>query len=30
MMYHGPFTTEFYRQLHVVLHKEFRMRRGME
>jgi anaerobic magnesium-protoporphyrin IX monomethyl ester cyclase len=27
MMYQGPFTTEFYRQLHVVLHKEFRSRR---
>ena len=30
MLYHGPFTTDFYRQLHVVLHKEFRMRRGWE
>jgi hypothetical protein len=30
MLYHGPFTTEFYRQLHVVLHKEFRMRRGWD
>jgi anaerobic magnesium-protoporphyrin IX monomethyl ester cyclase len=28
MMYHGPFTTDFYRQLHVVLHKEFRLHRG--
>lgn len=28
MMYQGPFTTEYYRQLHVVLHKEFRSRRG--
>lgn len=28
MMYHGPFTTAFYRQLHVVLHKEFRSRRA--
>ncbi len=28
MMYEGPFTTEFYRQLHVVLHKEFRSRRA--
>ncbi|MCI0393710.1 MAG: B12-binding domain-containing radical SAM protein [Chloroflexi bacterium] len=28
MMYNGPFTTVFYRQLHVVLHKEFRSRRG--
>ncbi|RMG89576.1 MAG: radical SAM protein [Chloroflexi bacterium] len=27
MMYQGPFTTAFYRQLHVVLHKEFRARR---
>ena len=26
MMYRGPFTTEFYRYLHVVLHKEFRAR----
>jgi anaerobic magnesium-protoporphyrin IX monomethyl ester cyclase len=28
MMYRGPFTTSFYRQLHVVLHKEFRSRRA--
>jgi anaerobic magnesium-protoporphyrin IX monomethyl ester cyclase len=27
MMYHGPYGTEFYRQLHVVLHKEFRSRK---
>jgi len=27
MMYRGPFATGFYRQLHTVLHKEFRMRR---
>ncbi|MBK9050277.1 MAG: radical SAM protein [Chloroflexi bacterium] len=27
MMYQGPFTTAFYRQLHVVLHKEFRSRK---
>jgi anaerobic magnesium-protoporphyrin IX monomethyl ester cyclase len=27
MMYRGPFTTAFYRQLHKVLHKEFRARR---
>jgi radical SAM superfamily enzyme YgiQ (UPF0313 family) len=27
MMYKGPFTTEFYRQLHKVLHKEFRARK---
>jgi anaerobic magnesium-protoporphyrin IX monomethyl ester cyclase len=31
MMYSGPFTTEFYRQLHTVLHTEFRARtRGRE
>jgi anaerobic magnesium-protoporphyrin IX monomethyl ester cyclase len=30
MLYHGPFGTAFYRQLHVVLHKEFRLRRGWE
>jgi hypothetical protein len=30
MMYQGPFTTAFYRQLHVVLHKEFRSQRGLE
>jgi radical SAM superfamily enzyme YgiQ (UPF0313 family) len=29
MMYRGPFTTAFYRQLHVVLHKEFRSRRAL-
>jgi anaerobic magnesium-protoporphyrin IX monomethyl ester cyclase len=28
MMYQGPYTTEYYRQLHVVLHKEFRSRRA--
>lgn len=28
MMYRGPFTTAFYRQLHVVLHKEFRARQA--
>jgi hypothetical protein len=28
MLYHGPFTTAFYRQLHVVLHKEFRARKA--
>jgi anaerobic magnesium-protoporphyrin IX monomethyl ester cyclase len=27
MLYQGPFTTEFYRQLHAVLHKEFRARK---
>jgi radical SAM superfamily enzyme YgiQ (UPF0313 family) len=30
MMYQGPFTTDFYRQLHIVLHKEFRSQRGLE
>ncbi len=25
MLYHGTYSTEFYRQLHVVLHKEFRL-----
>lgn len=29
MMYDGPFTTEFYRQLHTVVHKEFRSRRTL-
>jgi anaerobic magnesium-protoporphyrin IX monomethyl ester cyclase len=28
MMYAGPFSTAFYRQLHVVLHKEFRSRKA--
>jgi anaerobic magnesium-protoporphyrin IX monomethyl ester cyclase len=27
MLYTGPYTTEFYRQLHKVVHKEFRARR---
>jgi radical SAM superfamily enzyme YgiQ (UPF0313 family) len=27
MLYQGPYTTTFYRQLHKVLHKEFRIRR---
>jgi radical SAM superfamily enzyme YgiQ (UPF0313 family) len=30
MMYQGPFPTEFYRQLHTVVHKEFRARRGWQ
>jgi anaerobic magnesium-protoporphyrin IX monomethyl ester cyclase len=30
MMYRGTFATDFYRQLHVVLHKEFRMRRSWD
>lgn len=29
MMYRGPFTTAFYRQLHTVIHKEFRSRRAL-
>jgi anaerobic magnesium-protoporphyrin IX monomethyl ester cyclase len=29
MMYRGPFSTEFYRQLHTVVHKEFRVRRAL-
>jgi anaerobic magnesium-protoporphyrin IX monomethyl ester cyclase len=28
MLYRGPFTTEFYRQLHTVVHAEFRARRA--
>ena len=27
MLYQGPYTTPFYRQVHKVLHKEFRMRK---
>ncbi|MEM8858269.1 MAG: radical SAM protein [Chloroflexota bacterium] len=30
MMYQGPFVTDFYRQLHIVLHKEFRSRKGWQ
>ncbi len=30
MLYEGPFSTSFYRQLHVVLHKEFRSRRAWD
>ncbi len=30
MMYRGPFTTAFYRQLHVTLHKEFRSRKAWQ
>jgi anaerobic magnesium-protoporphyrin IX monomethyl ester cyclase len=30
MMYQGPFTTAFYRQLHVVLHKEFRAHKAWQ
>jgi anaerobic magnesium-protoporphyrin IX monomethyl ester cyclase len=29
MLYQGPFATAFYRQLHIVLHKEFRARKGL-
>lgn len=28
MLYQGPFTTKFYRQLHIVLHREFRLRKA--
>ena len=28
MLYHGTFATEFYRQLHTVVHQEFRLRQG--
>jgi radical SAM superfamily enzyme YgiQ (UPF0313 family) len=28
MLYHGPFTTVFYRLLHSVVHREFRLRKG--
>jgi anaerobic magnesium-protoporphyrin IX monomethyl ester cyclase len=30
MLYRGPFPTAFYRQLHVVLHKEFRARKASD
>ncbi|NLF64103.1 MAG: radical SAM protein [Chloroflexi bacterium] len=30
MMYRGPFSTAFYRQLHTVLHKEFRARQAWD
>ncbi len=30
MMYQGPFATGFYRQLHIVLHKEFRSQRAWQ
>lgn len=30
MLYHGPFNTDFYRQLHRVVHKEFRARKVRE
>lgn len=28
MLYHGPFVTEFYRQLHTVVHKDYRSRKA--
>jgi hypothetical protein len=30
MLYHGPFSTSFYRTLHRVLHREFRARRAWD
>ena len=30
MLYHGPFTTAFYRWLHRVLHREFRAQRAWD
>jgi anaerobic magnesium-protoporphyrin IX monomethyl ester cyclase len=30
MLYRGPFTTAFYRQLHTVLHREFRARKAWQ
>ncbi|HOU41269.1 MAG TPA: radical SAM protein [Promineifilum sp.] len=30
MLYQGPFSSDFYRQLHVVLHKEFRARWALD
>ena len=27
MLYHGPYSTAFYRQLHTVIHKEYRARK---
>jgi anaerobic magnesium-protoporphyrin IX monomethyl ester cyclase len=30
MLYRGPFATAFYRQLHAVVHKEFRLRRARQ
>ncbi len=29
MLYHGPFPQAFYRTLHTVVHREFRMRRAL-
>jgi anaerobic magnesium-protoporphyrin IX monomethyl ester cyclase len=30
MLYRGPYSTEFYRNLHAVIHKEFRLRKGWQ
>ncbi|MBV9570701.1 MAG: B12-binding domain-containing radical SAM protein [Alphaproteobacteria bacterium] len=30
MLYRGPFTTAFYRQLHTYVHRDFRMRRAVQ
>ena len=30
MLYRGPYSTAFYRQLHTVLHQEFRARRALD
>ena len=30
MLYQGPFTTSFYRQLHITLHREFRARKAWQ
>jgi anaerobic magnesium-protoporphyrin IX monomethyl ester cyclase len=30
MLYQGPFTTEFYRQLHTVIHKDYRSRKAWQ
>jgi anaerobic magnesium-protoporphyrin IX monomethyl ester cyclase len=30
MLYQGPFSTKFYRKLHSVVHKEFRVRKGWQ
>jgi anaerobic magnesium-protoporphyrin IX monomethyl ester cyclase len=30
MLYHGPYTTNFYRKLHTVVHKEFRARKFLD
>jgi anaerobic magnesium-protoporphyrin IX monomethyl ester cyclase len=30
MLYHGPFVTEFYRQLHTVVHKDYRSRKAWQ